>query len=284
MPKSTSQLCRIGNPLVRIRGLRKTYVQKPGPGIGMFRKPHGIEALRSIDLEIPLGGSLALLGESGSGKSTIARCLAGIEPFDSGEIWFGETNLTPLSADERIAACREIQLVFQDSATALNPGFTAAEIVEEPAVIADWGTRAERRDRALELMQQVGLPADSAARRPLEFSGGQRQRLAVARALAMRPRLLIFDEAFSGLDLLTRRQILALMRQLQMQHGLTYLHITHDMRWMKQCAEDVAVIERGEIVFSGAVDEIYVSRDTKEFGSRLRYVRPAKPEFALVEK
>lgn len=242
-------------PLARICGLRKSYAQKRG----IFRKPRVIEALRSIDLEIPTGSSLALVGESGSGKSTLARCLAGIESYDAGEIWIGETNLSQLPPQQRIAACREIQLVFQDSATALNPGFTAAEIIEEPLLIAGWGTRAERRRRALELMQQVGLSADSAQRGPLEFSGGQRQRLAIARALAVQPRLIIFDEAFSGLDLLTRGQILRLLRELQAQHGLSYLHITHDMNWVRQCASDFAVIAHGVITHRGVVSDSFAN-------------------------
>lgn len=253
MPSSDNQRA----VLAHICGVRKTYVQKRG----LFRRPLTIEALCSVDFEIPRGGAMALLGESGSGKSTIARCLAGIEPYDSGEIWIGETNLTPLSQSERIVACREIQLVFQDAATALNPTFTAAEIIEEPRVIARRGTRAERRARALDLMEQVGLPVDAAGRHPLEFSGGQRQRLAIARALALQPKLLIFDEAFSGLDLLTRGHILALLRELQVRHGLTYLHITHDMNWVRQCADTVAVIERGEVVFVGSVDALFAKRN-----------------------
>lgn len=230
--------------LIRVRDIRKTYAQRRG----LLGKRFVVEALRGVCLQVPANTTLAIVGESGSGKSTLARCLAGVEPCDSGEIWLNGSNVTALPAKRRLAALGAVQLVFQDSASSLNPMFTAEETVAEPLVIARIGSPVERRLRAHRLMEQVGISTDSARRRPLEFSGGQRQRLAIARALAVQPRLIIFDEAFSGLDLLTRSQIVGLLKELQSLHGLTYIHITHDVDLARGWSEETIVMHRGEIV------------------------------------
>ena len=239
-------------PLIRVAGLSQSYVQR------RFARPsHVVQALSEINLAIPRGCVLALVGESGSGKSTLARCLACLERPSAGEIWFEGRNLTA-AADRELQAVRpRLQLIFQDAATALNPRFAAWEIVAEPLVVQRQGTPAERRARALELMEQVGLPARWAERRPAEFSGGQRQRLAIARALTLRPSLLILDEALSGLDLSIQAQIVNLLLDIQERHALTYLYIAHDLSLVRRVADEVAVLQRGRIVEQAATAELF---------------------------
>jgi ABC-type glutathione transport system ATPase component len=231
-------------PLVRIEHLSKRYQQRrPWSG-----REHVVEALRDANLTISGGTTLALVGESGSGKSTLARCLALLEKPSSGEIWFHGRNLLELGPNELFTIRSQIQLIFQDSASALNPRLTALDIVVEPLAIRDLGTKAERSERALEWMARVGLPRDSRHKRPMEFSGGQRQRLAIARALALEPALLIFDESLSGLDLANQESILRLLADLQARHSLTYLHISHDLRLVSRFAGEIAVMNEGRIV------------------------------------
>jgi ABC-type glutathione transport system ATPase component len=204
--------------------------------------------LNNVSLTIPPGRTFALVGESGSGKSTLAKCLTMLEEPDSGEINFEGSNLVVMKQHERRRIRPQLQLIFQDAATAFNPRFSAAEIIAEPLVIQRRGSDEERRKRALELMEQTGLPVDAAGRSASEFSGGQRQRLAIARALVLEPRCLVLDEALSGLDLSIQRQIVRLLLELQARASLTYLFISHDLGLMAQIADQVAVMHQGKIV------------------------------------
>ncbi|HKV05032.1 MAG TPA: ATP-binding cassette domain-containing protein [Candidatus Acidoferrales bacterium] len=239
--------------LVRIQGLSKQYVQRR-PLTGTRYVVH---ALENVNLTIQKRTTLALVGESGSGKSTLARCLALLEKPAQGEIWFEGRNLLELNQRELFPVRRQIQLIFQDPASALNPRLTAGEIVAEPLRIQGPGNKPEWRKRALELMEQVGLAASSERKRPLEFSGGQRQRLAIARALALGPKLLILDEALSSLDLANQEKILQLLAELQAAHSLTYLHISHDLRLVSQFAEEVAVMNERKIVEHKPAAELF---------------------------
>jgi ABC-type glutathione transport system ATPase component len=220
-------------PVVTARGLVKHFPQRRGlPAVA---------ALDGVDIAIAPGATLALVGESGSGKSTLARCLAGFEKPDAGEIRFSATAGGPGPA---------AQLVFQDAAGSLNPGMRAANIVAEPLFILGRGNAADRRRRVAELMTVVGLPA-AAERLPHQFSGGQRQRLAIARALAADPALLILDEALSGLDLSMQAQIANLLAEVQRQRGLAYLFISHDLPLACRVADEIAVMQAGRIVERG---------------------------------
>ena len=239
-------------PLLDVRGLRKSYEQ----GRWYSREKFHVTALDGVDLSISQGATLAVVGESGSGKSTLARCLVRLEEPSEGEIWYRGRNLLLLNRAALRAVRSEIQLIFQDPATALNPRLTAAEIVAEPLRIQHRGSRNEQRARALALMEQVGLSRNSARRRPAEFSGGQRQRLAIARALALEPRLLILDEALSALDLSVQAQIVNLLLELQESRGLTYLYITHDLSLIERLADEAVVMHRGRIVERGAPGEL----------------------------
>jgi peptide/nickel transport system ATP-binding protein len=239
--------------LVSVRNLSKTYVQRRAFSGRRF----SIEALRQINVEIRRASTLALVGESGAGKSTLARCLALLEKPTAGDICFEGANLLGLNRKQLFAVRRRIQLVFQDPASALNPGMTAAEVVEEPLLIRRESTKAERRRRTLEALDQVELPASCAEKRPLDFSGGQRQRLAIARALILRPALLIFDEALSNLDLATRDTIISLLEALQVERGLTLVHVLHDLHLASELASDVAVMFEGQIIEQESADRLF---------------------------
>ena len=229
-----------GAALLEVRGLSKRFVQKRM----LSRKEFVMLALEGIDLALQPGSTVAVLGRSGSGKSTLARCLAGFETPDAGEILLDGK----LAAKNKAGALPPVQMIFQDAATSLNPRFTARQIVAEPLEIARWKTDAERTARAMKLMEEVGLDPDWAARLAGEFSGGQRQRLALARALAAEPRLLIMDEALSGLDMPLQAQMVRLLMDLQSRHGLTYLYISHDLNFISLFAQEVVVMDAGRIV------------------------------------
>lgn len=251
----TKQQCRLGQleALVRIEHLSKSYVQRRP----LTRSEFTLQALDDVNLTIRRGVTLAIVGDSGSGKSTLARCLALLEPPSGGEIWFDGKNLLALERSELSVARRDFQLIFQDTASALNPRLTAVEIVAEPLRIQRAGTKEWRRERALELMNQVRLPAHLEGKRPLEMSGGQRQRLAIARALALEPKLLILDEALSSLDLANQEMILKLLADLQAAHSLTYVHISHDLRQMSRFADEVAVMNDRTIVEHKSAAELF---------------------------
>jgi ABC-type glutathione transport system ATPase component len=238
--------------LVQVKALSKIYRR----GFAFLGAKTVVPAIQSVDLKISPESVTALVGSSGCGKSTLARCLAGMEKPDSGEIWFDNKEVTRLSARELRLLRPQIQLVFQDSAGALNPRMAAAEIIAEPLEIQRI-SGPELRDRACTAMEEVGLPAACADRLPLELSGGQRQRLAIARALVLHPKFLILDESLSGLDLITQTQILSLLLELQRRHSLTYLLISHDLSLVGRVADFVAVMQAGRVVEQGARRELF---------------------------
>jgi peptide/nickel transport system ATP-binding protein len=190
-------------------------------------------ALDNVSLTLERGGALGIVGRSGSGKSTLARCIAGFERPDAGSL-----SIPP----------RRVQLNVQEAAASLNPRFTAEEIVAEPLVIQRRGDRDSRRKTVREALERVGLPATAASKPALSFSGGERQRLAVARALAAQPELLILDESFSGLDLLLQAQMTALLAGLRRALGLTCILISHDLTLATHVCEQIVVMHHGAIV------------------------------------
>jgi ABC-type glutathione transport system ATPase component len=238
--------------LIRARGLSKSYVQSTLFSRAKFQ----VHALVEVDLEIVPGCLTALVGESGSGKSTLASCLAMIEKSDRGEIWFEGQEISSWSKRKLVPLRSRIQIVFQDAAGALDPRFSAVQIIEEPMEIQHRESGPRLRERACELMEEVGLSADWANRSPLELSGGQRQRLAIARAIALKPSLLILDESLSGLDLSTQAQILNLLLDLKAAYSLTCLLVSHDLSLVGQVADFVAVMHQGRIVEYGSAAEV----------------------------
>ena len=231
-------------PLISVRNLSKCYRSR-----GLFTgKDSDKQALHCVDLNIARGSLTALVGPSGSGKSTLARCLALLEDADAGEILFEGKNLLSLQGQDLRTFRARLQYVSQDPAAALNPRLSAAESISEPLLIQNCGSRTDRRRRAETLMEKTGLDPAAADRSCHEFSGGQKQRLAIARALTLEPNLLIFDESFSGLDPETRDEMLDLLVSLRRRLGITQLLISHDLELVSRVADSIVVIRDGRIV------------------------------------
>ncbi len=239
-------------PLLEARHLSKHYLRGRWPFIRVR-----VTALEDAGLTLWPGSTLALVGKSGAGKSTLGRCVALLEAPDSGEIRFQGRDVLALRKNELAGIRRDIQFMFQQSATAMNPRFEAVEVVAEPLRIGGSRSKKESYEQALALLEQVGIAAATAHRRPLEFSGGQRQRIAVARALILKPKLLVLDEAFSGLDVCTQMQIANLLLELQASLSLSYLFISHDLRMAAYLADSMAVIDQGRVVETGSVGALF---------------------------
>jgi peptide/nickel transport system ATP-binding protein len=220
-----------------------------------------VTALKGVSFSIGRGSTLALVGESGSGKSTLAFCIACLERPTSGRIVFDGNEIAALDEKQLCKVRPQIQLVFQDPGRSLNPRFSALEIASEPLLVQGRLNKLEREDRTLGLLAQVGIPQAKALQKPDEFSGGQRQRLAIARALALEPKLLILDEALSALDCSVQAQIANLLLELQSSLGLTYLFITHDFAMAGHLADEIAVMEQGRIVELGIADHVLRAPD-----------------------
>jgi peptide/nickel transport system ATP-binding protein len=239
---------------VKISNITKTYSIK---GSGFKSTP--FTAVDNVSLEIKRGTTLALVGESGSGKSTIAKMLLGLEKPSQGEISIDGKNIANLNSRQLFDLRRRMQPVFQDPYGSLDPLQNIANTIAEPLVTHKVGTRKERQERVRELLDQVSLPWAISTRYPSELSGGQRQRVAIARALALKPDLVVLDEAVSALDVLVQAQILELLAQLQDELKLTYLLITHDLAVVKVIADQVAVMNKGQIVEFGSTQEIFAN-------------------------
>lgn len=261
--------------LITARGLSKRYVQR-SPFSG---KKFVLDALIDVDFSLSASTVTALVGGSGSGKSTLARALALLEKPDRGEIWLEGRDLCRLRRRERAQIRPRIQMVFQDSASSLNPRLPCAQIVAEPLDIQGRLSGTALRRHACELMEEVGLSPAWADRHPLEFSGGQRQRLAIARAIALQPVFLILDESLSGLDLSTQAQILNLLLDLQAKHSLSYLLISHDLSLVGQVADFVAVMHQGRLVEQGSREEVFSTPRHAQTRALLGSVRPLQPAF-----
>jgi peptide/nickel transport system ATP-binding protein len=253
-------------PLVEVRHLTKSYIRERG------RNESRIFAITDVHLTVQPCSCLAVVGRSGSGKSTLAKCLARLTEPDSGEIWFDGQDLLRLPSRGARRIRPEIQLLMQHSATSMNPRFCALDLVCEPLRIQRQGSRKQQHDRAVAIMEQVGIPLDWARRSPLELSGGQRQRLAIARALILKPTFLILDEALSGLDTSAQADIANMLIGLQHSFSLAYLFISHDLRIAAHLADNIAVLEEGKIVEHGTVSELFsqpVHPETKKLISSI---------------
>jgi ABC-type glutathione transport system ATPase component len=250
----TTEASQGATPLLRARNLTKSF--KPA---GMRRISRLVAALQGVDFEVARGAMTAVVGQSGAGKSTLARCLARLEQPDSGEIWFDGREISALQGDSLLGLRRSIQMVFQDPAGALNPRFSCREIVQEPLDIQRIGAPEDRRARAQETIERMGLPASCWGKRPRELSGGQRQRLALARALILEPQLLILDEALSGLDLSTQAQLVNLLMDLRAARKMTCLYISHDLSLVAHLADEVNVMYEGRIVERAPARELFAN-------------------------
>jgi peptide/nickel transport system ATP-binding protein len=223
---------------------------------GVLGAKKEVTALEDVSFSIGRALTLALVGESGSGKSTLALCIACLERPTSGRVVFDGKEITALDEKQVREVRPQIQLVFQDPARSLNPRFSAIELVSEPLMVQGRFDKREREDRARDLLRKVGIPQEKASQKADEFSGGQRQRLAIARALSLEPKLLILDEALSALDCSVQAQIANLLLELQASLRLTYLFISHDLGMAAHLADEIAVMEQGKVVELGAADNL----------------------------
>lgn len=223
------------------------------PGRGWRKRP--FRALGGVSLTIEPGKTMGLVGESGSGKSTLGRAVLGLAPVTSGSVSFEGRDISHLPARERRKLSKDIQVVFQDPYSSLNPALTIEDILAEPLLVA--GTsRADASRRVRSLLDQVHLPSDAGRRLAREFSGGQRQRVAIARALCRDPKLIVCDEPVSALDLSTQARVLELFIEIQQRTGVAYLFITHDLSVVRYISHDVAVMRSGEIVETGDAETV----------------------------
>jgi peptide/nickel transport system ATP-binding protein len=223
-------------------------------GSGLFEAKRLLTAVAGLDLELFPGETLGLAGESGCGKSTVAKLLTGLIPATQGSIRYNGEELCSLSRDGLARFRKEVQMIFQDPFSSLNPRMRVSEIIAEPLAIHGIGSKGERRQRVVSLMERVGLSGEQLQRFPHEFSGGQRQRIGIARALAVSPRLIIADEPVSALDLSIQAQIINLLQELKGELGLSFLFITHDLSVLRHLSDRIAIMYLGRIVETGSRD------------------------------
>ncbi|WEJ56745.1 ABC transporter ATP-binding protein [Devosia sp. FJ2-5-3] len=240
-------------PLVELRNLRKIY----GDTKSLFGKDKSFVAVADSSLTIGRGETVSIVGESGSGKSSTARMLLKIEKPTSGEIIFDGAPITHLEGRDLFSVRRRMQPVFQNPFGSLDARYTIRESIEEPMILHKIGDAVFRAARVKELLEQVALSQDIANRRPAEISGGQSQRVAIARALALKPELIVLDEAVSALDVIVQAQVLELLVELQRELGLSYLFISHNLAVVRLISHIVHVMKRGEIVESGDPERIF---------------------------
>lgn len=241
------------NPVLQGTGLKQYYEVSQG-----FMKPKGtVKAVDGVDFSVDAGKTLAVVGESGCGKSSLARQLTMIETPTEGTLTFEDTNLLTLTKEEKAKARQRIQIIFQNPYGSLNPRKKVGDILEEPLAINSDMSAAERKERALYLLEKVGLKTEHYDRYPHMFSGGQRQRIAIARGLMMNPKVVVADEPVSALDVSVQAQVLNLMMDIQEEFGLAYVFISHDLSVVEHIADDVMVMYLGKVVERGTTKQIF---------------------------
>ncbi len=234
--------------LLRVQDVRKEFPTQ---------RKETVRAVDGVSLEVRRGETLGLVGETGCGKSTLARCMAHLYDVTSGSVWFDGTDLTGLSRREMRPLRREVQMIFQDPYGSLNPRRRVGSIIGDPFAIHGISKGTERKKKVQELMELVGLNPEHYNRFPADFSGGQRQRIGVARALALRPKLVICDEPVSALDVSIQAQIINLLADLQREFDLTYVFISHDLSVVRHVSDRIAVMYLGKIVEISPTEELF---------------------------
>lgn len=235
----------MSQPILKVANLKKYFPIKSG----VFSRVRGyVKAVDDVSFSIPAGKTLGVVGESGCGKSTLARTILRLFEPTSGEIWFKGTDITQLKGEQLRKIRNTMQIIFQDPYSALDPRLITRELILEPVKTHFNLNKDELRTRAVELLQTVGLNEDHLRRYPHEFSGGQQQRISIARALSLNPDLLILDEPTSALDVSVQAQILNLLKHLQRQYNLTYLFISHDLSVIRHICDQIAVMYVGKFV------------------------------------
>jgi peptide/nickel transport system ATP-binding protein len=241
-------------PLLQLKNLVKEYPITAGV---MQRKVGAVHAVSDVSFSVPAGTTFGLVGESGCGKTTIGKMIVALEKPNSGSVTLGDLNVSKLHGGELRRKRRDLQLMFQDPHSSLDPRMRVGAIIGEPLAVQHLGSKRAQRDRVFELLGEVGLPRNAVERYPHEFSGGQRQRIGLARALTLNPRLIVADEPVSALDVSIRAQVLNLMKRLQASHGLTYVVISHDLAVVKYMADRIGVMYLGKLVELGSGQDIY---------------------------
>jgi peptide/nickel transport system ATP-binding protein len=246
-----------GGEFLRVDQVVKNFTVTSGAVLQ--RRVGQVSAVADVSFAVPHGATFGLVGESGCGKTTIGRLIVGLEKPTSGRILLDGHDIARQSRHDRHLRARAVQLMFQDSYASMDPRMRVSTILREPLAIARDGSRADQRRRIAAMLDEVGLPASSVDRYPHEFSGGQRQRLGLARALVGGPSLIVADEPVSALDVSIQAQILNLMRDLQTEHGLTYLFISHDLSVVRYMADAIGVMYLGKLVETGPADAVYAT-------------------------
>ncbi|GHA59995.1 ABC transporter ATP-binding protein [Photobacterium aphoticum] len=241
--------------VLRIENLKQHFVS----GKGIFKKGYTVKAVDGVSFSVARGETLGLVGESGCGKSTLGRTILKLYEPTEGKIFFEGQDITDLSTKAMRPLRKDMQIVFQDPMESLNQRHTIGMILEEPFIIHKIGTPQERQTWVKELLVKVGLPETAVNRYPHEFSGGQRQRIGIARAIALKPKLLICDESVSALDVSVQAQILNLLLQLQKEMNLAIIFISHDLSVVKHISDNVVVMYFGKVVEMGPAKEIYAN-------------------------
>ncbi len=244
-----------GTPLLDVRNLVKEYPVTSGAVLQ--RKVASVKAVSDVSFSVPAGTTFGLVGESGCGKTTIGKMIVALEKPNGGAVTLGGVDVSKLRGSELRRKRRDLQLMFQDPHSSLDPRMRVGTIIAEPLAVPHLGNKRARRDRVFELLSEVGLPRNAVERYPHEFSGGQRQRIGLARALTLNPRLIVADEPVSALDVSIRAQVLNLMKRLQASHGLTYVVISHDLAVVKYMADRIGVMYLGKLVELGSGEDIY---------------------------
>ncbi len=265
--------------LLRVTELTKHFAVRKGKG--------SIRAVDGVSLTLKSGETLGVVGESGCGKSTLGRTILRLVEPTSGEVVFDGVDLLSLSPSALRAKRREMQMIFQDPFASLDPRLNVGAIIAEPLVIHGIGDRKSRRAAVLELLETVGLEADAVNLYPHEFSGGQRQRISIARAVALRPRLIIADEPVSALDVSIQSQILNLLVELRQHFGLSYIFISHDLAVVEHISDTVAVMYLGRIVEIAATEELFARPShpyTEALISAVPQTEPARRATRMVLK
>ena len=240
--------------LLQVRGLKKYF---PVRGGVFLRRIGNVQAVEDVSFSVERGKTLGLVGESGCGKSTVGQTIMKLHNPTAGEIFYEGRDIAAMNRAELKAFRRDVQIIFQDPFESLNARHTVSRILEEPFVIHEMGTAAERRSWAGDLLNRVGLQADALDRFPHEFSGGQRQRIGIARAIALKPKLVVCDEAVSALDVSIQSQVINLLMDLQREMHLALIFIAHDLAVVKHVSDDIAVMYLGKIVEQAEAQEIY---------------------------
>ena len=240
--------------VLRVENLRKLVPVRRGV---LQRVAGHVRAVDGVSFSIAAGETLCLVGESGCGKSTVGKTILRLQEPTAGQIWLGDTEVTRLDEEQMRVHRRQVQMVFQDPYSSLNPRMRAGEIIAEPLENFGIAEGAEKDRQVVALLEKVGLRKDAAQRFPFEFSGGQRQRLGIARALALNPRLIVADEPVSALDVSVQAQVLNLLMDLQEEFGLSYLFVSHDLAVVEHIGHRIAVMYLGRIVELAPRDRIF---------------------------